>query len=175
MTRIALTDTRNADPRVRPVFEEYEERTGTVPNLIRALARDADMLEVFLPLLRRVYGVSRISQDLKALVALHVSRVNECAYCGRDHVSTLVQLGYAPDDIEALGEALPTEEMFTERERSVLRFADEVTRYGAADRRTYERVAAHLDEPALVELTVLVGVCNLITRFVRTFEVEANR
>jgi alkylhydroperoxidase family enzyme len=175
MTRIALTDTRNADPRVRPVFEEYEERTGSVPSLIRALARDPDTLEVFLPLLRRVYGVSRISQDLKALVALHVSRVNECAYCGRDYVPTLVQLGYAPDDIEALGEALPTEEMFTERERSVLRFADEVTRYGAADRRTYERVAAHLDEPALVELTVLVGVCNLITRFVRTFEVEANR
>jgi uncharacterized peroxidase-related enzyme len=175
MARIALTDTRNADPRVRPVFEEYEERTGTVPNLIRALARDPDTLDVFLPLLRRVYGVSRISQDLKALVALHVSRVNECAYCGRDHVPTLVQLGYAPDDVEALGEALPTEEMFTERERSVLRFADEVTRYGAADRRTYERVTAHLDEPAIVELTVLVGVCNLITRFVRTFEVEANR
>jgi alkylhydroperoxidase family enzyme len=160
---------------VRPVLEEYEERAGTVPNLIRALARDPDTLEVFLPLLRRVYGVSRISQDLKALVALHVSRVNDSAYCGRDHVPTLVQLGYAPDDIEALGEALPTEEMFTERERSVLRFADEVTRYGAADRRTYEQVAAHMNEPAIVELTMLIGVCNLITRFVRTFEVEVNR
>ena len=175
MARIALTDTRSADPRVRPIFEEYEERTGAVPNLIRAFARDPHTLEVLLPLLRRVYGVSRISQDLKALIALHVSRVNECAYCGRDHVPTLVQLGYAPEDIEALGEALPTEEMFSERERTVLRFADEVTRYGAADRRTYERVAAHMDEPTLVELTVLIGACNLITRFVRTFEVEPNR
>jgi hypothetical protein len=32
-----------------------------------------------------------------------------------------------------------------------------------------------MDEPARVELTVLIGVCNLITRFVRTFEVEPNR
>jgi copper chaperone CopZ len=48
------------DPRVRPVFQEYEERTGAVPNLIRALARDPDTLEAFLPLLRRVHGVSRI-------------------------------------------------------------------------------------------------------------------
>jgi uncharacterized peroxidase-related enzyme len=175
MVRIAYVETAAADPRIRPVFEEYEERTGMVPNLIRALARDPDTLEALLPLLRLVYGVSRISQDLKALVALHVSRVNECAYCGRDHVPTLVQLGYAPEDIEALGEALPTEEMFDERERSVLRFADEVTRYGAAGRRTYERVAAHMDEPALVELTVLIGVCSLITRFVRTFEVEPSR
>jgi AhpD family alkylhydroperoxidase len=175
MARIALADTRSTDPRVRPVLEEFEERTGQVPNLMRVLARDPETLEALLPLLRRVYGVSRISQDLKALIALHVSRVNECAYCGRDHVPTLVQLGYAPDDIEALGEALPTEEMFGERERSVLRFADEVTRYGAADRRTYEQVASHMDEPALVELTVLVGACNLITRLVRTFEVEPNR
>lgn len=174
MTRIVYVETAEVDPRIRPIFEEFEERTGTVPNLIRALARDPETLEVLLPLLRRVYGVSRISQDVKALVALHVSRVNECAYCSRDHVSTLVQLGYAPEDIEALGEALPTEEMFDERERTVLRFADEVTRFGAADRRTYERVAAHMDEPALLELTVLIGVCNLITRLVRTFEVEPN-
>lgn len=119
--------------------------------------------------------MSRIPQDLKALVALHVSRVNECAYCGGDHVPALLQMGYAAEDIEALGEAIPTEEMFNERERSVLRFADEVTRYGSADRRTCDRLRAHMDEPALVELTVLVGVCNLITGFVRTFGVKANR
>lgn len=175
MARIRLVETAEADPRVRPVFEEYEERTGAVPNLFRALARDPETLEALLPLLRRVYGVSRLGPDLKALVMLHVSRVNECAYCGRDHVPTLIQLGYAPDEVEAVGEALPTEDQFGDVERCALRFADEVTRYGAASKRTYERVREHLGEPAMVELTVLVGACNLITRFVRTFELAPGR
>jgi AhpD family alkylhydroperoxidase len=172
MARITYVTTSDADPRVRPLFEEYEERTGGVPNLVRALARDPDTLHALLPLLRRVYGNSRMAPDLKALVMLHVSRINECGYCGRDHLPTLLQLGYSPDDLEALGEALPTEEMFGAIERAVILFADEVTRYGAASKRTCEKVREHVDEPDLVELSVLVGTCNLITRFVRTLEIE---
>lgn len=175
MARLAYVDTAEADPRVRPIFEEYEERTGRVPNLIRALARDPEALEALLPLLRRVYGVSRISPDLKALVMLHVSRTNECPYCGQTGVPTLMQLGYSAEEVEAVGEALPLEDQFGEKERAALRFADEVTRYGAASKRTYERMRTYLDEPALVELTVLVGACNLITRFIRTFEIEIER
>ena len=93
MVRIAYVDTENADPRVRPIFEEYEERTGSVPNLIRALARDPELLESLLPLFRRLYGVSRLSPDLKALVMVHVSKANYCPYCWHDHAPTLAQLG----------------------------------------------------------------------------------
>jgi alkylhydroperoxidase family enzyme len=39
---------------------------------------------------------------------------------------------------------------------------------------TYERVAERLTDPQLVELVVLVSVCNLIARVIKTFEVELN-
>lgn len=42
-------------------------------------------------------------------------------------------------------------------------------------RRTCELFCAHMDEPALVELTEVVGVCSLITGFSRTLKVKANR
>jgi uncharacterized peroxidase-related enzyme len=175
MVRIAYVDTVDADPRVRPIFEEYEERTGTVPNLIRALARDPDMLESLPPLFRRVFGVSRISPDLKALVMLHVSKANYCSYCWPDHAPTLAQLGYSPEQIEALGEALPTDDLFGEAERAVIRFADEVTRFVGASKHTFEETKRHFTDEQMVELTALVGTCNLITRLVTTLSVEPNR
>ena len=174
MARIAYVDTAEADPRIRPVFEEYEERTGSVPNLIRALARDPDLLESLLPLLRRLFGVSRLTPDVKAMVMLHVSKANGCPYCYQDHAPTLAQLGYTPEQIEALGEALPTEEMYSEAERTMLRFADEVTRYVGASKRTFEAAKRYLTDEQIVELTVLVGLCNLITRFAITLTLEPN-
>jgi 4-carboxymuconolactone decarboxylase len=174
MPRIPYVDTFDADPRVLPVFEEYEARTGSVPNLIRALARDPDLLEALLPLFRRVFGVSRLSPDLKAMVMLHVSKINLCPYCYQDHAPTLAQLGYSEDQIEALGEALPTEGTYGEVERAAIAFADEATRHAAVSRWTYERAEQLLTPEQLVELTVLVGVCNLIARFINAFEVEPN-
>lgn len=174
MARIAYVDTPEADPRVRPVFEEYEERTGSVPNLIRTLACDPEMLESLLPLLRRVFGMSHLSPDLKAMVMLHVSKANWCPYCWQDHAPTLIQLGYSVEQIEALGEALPTEEMWGEKERAVLRFADEVSRHVSPSTHTYRDAKQHLSDEQMIELTVLVGLCNLIARFVMTFDVEPN-
>lgn len=174
MARIAYVDTESADPRVRPIFEEYEERTGSVPNLIRALARDPELLESLLPLFRRMYGVSRLSPDLKALVMLHVSKTNHCPYCWQDHAPTLAQLGYSSEQIEALGEALPTDEMYGDAERAVIRFADEVTRFVGASKRTYQDTRRHLNDEQMVELTALIGTCNLITRLVTTLGVEPN-
>ena len=172
--RVAYVDTKNADPRVRPIFEEYEARTGSVPNLIRALARDPELLESLLPFLRRLFGVSRISPDIKAIVMLHVSRVNYCPYCYHDHAPTLAQLGYSSEQIEALGEALPTDELYGGTERAVIRFADEMTRFVSASKRTFEETNRHFTEEQMVELTVLAAACNMITRLVMTLEVEPN-
>lgn len=172
--RIAYVKTEDADPRVRPILEEYEERTGSVPNLIRALARDPDVLQSLLPFLRRIFGVSRLSPDLKAIVMLHVSKANYCPYCYRDHAPTLAQLGYSPEQIEALGEALPTEELYGEVERAVIRLADEVTRFVGASKRTFDEAKRHFTEEQMVELTALAAACNMITRLVMTLEVEPN-
>jgi uncharacterized peroxidase-related enzyme len=174
MARIPYVETYEADPRVRPIFEEYEERLGSVPNLIRVLANDPDTLEALLPLFRHVFGVSHLSPDLKAMVMLHVSKVNWCPYCYSDHAPTLAQLGYSQAQIDALGEALPTEDMYGETERAVLAFADESARDARVSRWTYERVAERLTDPQLVELVVLVSVCNLIARVIKAFEVEPN-
>lgn len=172
MARIHLVDTFEADPRVRPIFEEYEERLGSVPNLLRVLANDPEILDALLPLFRRTFGVSRLSPDLKAMVMLHVSKINWCPYCYYDHAPTLAQLGYSTEQIEALGEALPPEEMYGEAQRAVLAFADETTRDASVSRWTYEKVAAWLSPEQMVELVTLVGVCNLIARVINTFEID---
>lgn len=175
MPRIAYVDTAGADPRIRPIFEEYEERADSVPNLIRVLARDPELLEALLPLFRRLFGVSRLSPDLKAMVVLHVSKSNWCPYCWHDHAPTLLQLGYSPEQIDTLGEALPMEETFGEKERAVLRFADEVARHVGASKRTYEQLRRYLAEEQVIELTALVGICEMITRLVMSLDVQPNR
>jgi alkylhydroperoxidase family enzyme len=63
---------------------------------------------------------------------------------------------------------------FDERERALLEYAEAVTLSDRdVDDALYARVAAHLDESGLVELTGWICLENFLSKFNRSFRVES--
>ncbi len=66
-----------------------------------------------------------------------------------------------------------TSEAFDEKEKSTIRFADIVTRGASAvDPVVLEYVGKHYSEDEIVELTMVIGLANLVNRINDTLQIE---
>lgn len=61
---------------------------------------------------------------------------------------------------------------FDDREKAVLRFAEQLTREAQVDAETMDALKGFLSEPELVELAASVGLSNFTNRFNHAFDVE---
>jgi 4-carboxymuconolactone decarboxylase len=75
------------------------------------------------------------------------------------HVQTISQrMGLSEAQIDDLRRGAPSETLWSAAERAAMRLVDTLVQRLAVDDTTYEAARAHFDEPALVEMTHLVGL-----------------
>ena len=108
---------------------------------------------------------SPIEPALRSLVTVRVSQVNHCAFCVDLNSATLLARGARPDKLAAL-ERWRESELFDERERAALDYAEAMTYSGRrVDEALMTRLRRHFDDDAVVELTGLVAFQNLSSKF----------
>jgi alkylhydroperoxidase family enzyme len=83
------------------------------------------------------------------------------------------KLGIPTEKIEALPD-YPTSALYTDAEKAALAYADAMTDTARdVDDALFERVRAHFDDDAIVELTMLIAWENASSRFNRALRVPA--
>src|SRR4029450_13981494 len=82
------------------------------------------------------------------------------------------EVGVAEEKIAALRDATVEAPAFTDQEKAVLRFTDDVVRNVKATDRNLKAVQAFLSPGALVELTLTIGYYMMVCRFLETTGVE---
>lgn len=108
---------------------------------------------------------SPIEPVLRTLITVRVSQINSCPFCVDIHSSILMKLGVPMEKILALGDC-ESDPSFTERERSALAYAVAMTRYDMqVDDTLFGRVRAQFGEDEIVELTAIIGIQNLSSKF----------
>ncbi|MDR7003945.1 carboxymuconolactone decarboxylase family protein [Paraburkholderia strydomiana] len=121
-----------------------------------------------------VYGYvvqSGLSPVLVDLVYLRVSQINNCAYCLDMHTRDLLKKGVKVEKLALLQAWAEAGNLFDERERAALAWAESVTRVaqtGVPDE-AYEAVRAVFDERELVDLTIAIGLMNTYNRMAISF------
>ncbi len=80
--------------------------------------------------------------------------------------------GITPDELNALYDDPFGSELFSELEKDVLRFTDEVTKEVEPTFPTWGAVSSQLRHDQLVELTMLIGFWCMWNRFTEVFKVE---
>ena len=78
--RLPLLDRDQVPPEVRAVYDTFLAKRGVVPNMIRTVAHSPDLVQGFAAFMGPLMGPGQVSQQLKELVALHVSLRNNCDY-----------------------------------------------------------------------------------------------
>ena len=151
---------------LRPFFWSQRRKYGAVLDSALAWAR-APKLFLGVALL---YGMidrrsSPIEPALRSLVTVRVSQINWCRFCVDLNTATLLQRGASQAKVEAL-EQWRESELFDERERAVLDYAEAMTfSEREVGEGTMKRLKDYFDGDAIVELTGLIAFQNMSSKF----------
>jgi AhpD family alkylhydroperoxidase len=116
-----------------------------------------------------VYGYimqSGLSAELVELVYLRVSQINNCAYCLDMHTRDLLKKGQKIEKLALVQAWAEAGNLFSERERAALAWAETVTRVvetGVPDE-AHQAARAVFEEKELVDLTIAIGLMNTYNR-----------
>ena len=114
---------------------------------------------------------SSLGVQLLELVYLRVSQINNCAYCLDMHTRELLKKGLGIEKLALLQAWEEAGDLFDERERAALAWAESVTRVaqtGVPDE-AYEAARAVFDEKELVDLTIAISLMNAYNRMAISF------
>jgi alkylhydroperoxidase family enzyme/ketosteroid isomerase-like protein len=167
--RIAGAPEDSGDEIVRRAYDWSRNELGTVAAPITIFAHHPIVLAGYSALELALDRSDLVSARLKYLAAMRTTMVSGCEWC-LDFGSAISQdASVSEDDLRALA-MYRTSERFDETEKLVLDYADAMTRTPATvSDDLFRRLRQHFDEAELVELTTVVALENLRSRFNRAF------
>jgi alkylhydroperoxidase family enzyme len=138
------------------------ERLAGEPAFIEVFATNPEMLEfVMNQFYAGIFFGGKVEQRYKQLARLKLSLLHGCRTCNRQNVPGALAAGITQPQVDAMNDF--ENGPFTEAEKSVLAYADEVALTNAAGRMTpalYARLRRHFSEADLLELGVTMAVIS---------------
>jgi AhpD family alkylhydroperoxidase len=151
---------------------EFLDKLKPHLNIYRMLANSEPALKGFVRMGNALLYRGELDPVLRELATVRVGRLSRAAYEVFQHERIGREAGVTDDKIAALRDGTPEAAAFTDDEKAVLRFTDDVVRNVKASDRTLKAVQAFLSPAAVVELTLTVGYYMMVCRFLETTGVE---
>ncbi len=168
MPRIAYYDVDQSTGK----HAEFLEKLKPHLNIFRMLANSEYGLKGFVRMGNALLHRCELDPTLRELAIVRVGRLSRAAYEVFQHERIAREVGVSEEKIAALRDATIETAVFTDNEKAVLRFADDVVRNVRASDKTLKAVQAFLTPGALVELTLTIGYYMMVCRFLETTGVE---
>jgi len=171
MARLELLPPDPADPALATMFAEVRARGIRVPNLYRKLGHAPAMLRAWLDFAWPLRLDAKTPRAIRELLILRNAQRSQVSYEWVHHVPMALAAGVPQAKIDALGEWQRSDQ-FDERERAVLRLADEVTDGPGASDACVEALGQHFDDAEIVELVLTASFYVCVGRVLRSLDVE---
>ncbi len=165
MSRIARVD-EATDAHVRELYGEIVEYgfgDETPINFFTAIAGRSDLLEASWDLTKAILVGGSLPNTLKQMIALCISRQNDCRYCSVVHQGALEAAGVDPVIVESCVTDPEISDLH-EPHRSIVLLAMKAARDPASvtDDDRAEMATMGLSEGEIVELLLMAGFTNFI-------------
>ncbi len=176
MAHVHLVTVEEAQGEVKSLYDGMIANRGTVANLFLALGHSAQMLSPAIQLATFAGSEgSRIPARYKQLVYLAASRLNGCHYCLTRHAVAGAKAGLTESQVAAIlahdGE-LVNSPAFDNREKLMIRYAEELTVKISASPETIAALQEIFDQEEFLELTFVVATANMFNRLADGLAVE---
>jgi alkylhydroperoxidase family enzyme len=149
-----------------------EQRQGGVLNIFRALSHSPEALRRFMKFGSYFLEEGTLDPMLRELAILRVGADCRAPYEFSQHIAFGRRAGLTDAQIRAVGD--PGGALFDAHQLAVLAYAGELTREAAVSDATYDAVAAFMRDEEVVELTLVVGYYNLVSRALNALRVEVD-
>ncbi len=114
---------------------------------------------------------SKLDPRLRELAILRTAKVSKSLYEWTQHVPIAKSTGVSDAQVDAI-ENWESASCFSDLDRLVLRFTDEVARNVKGGRDTLEALKKHMGAAEIVELVLSIGFWGMVARLLETTEVD---
>ena len=167
MARLPYVDPEQAAEPVREAFAALPAL-----NIFRVLAHAETCFRPFLRLGEAILTKQELDPRLRELAILRVARLTPAEYEWVQHVAIARAVGVTDEQIAALEQGDAEADAFSEDEKLVLRFTDQVVRDARPDDATFAAASERLSPREIVELTVAVGYYMAIARVMEVAQID---
>jgi len=171
MARVRLVQKDQAPPEVKELFQQIEDNGARVMNVFKAVANSSHVVRNFTRMGNSLVGRTALSPKLRELTIMRVAKLCGCEYEWAQHTAVALESGVNQNQLDAIG-SWKESNAFTEGERAVLQYVDEVTQSIKVTDKTFEALRQHISERVIVELTLAIAWWGMIARVVVPLEVE---
>ncbi|MFA4928959.1 MAG: carboxymuconolactone decarboxylase family protein [Patulibacter sp.] len=149
--------------------------TGTTPpNLFLTLGRHRKLFRGWLRFAGRLMPGGTLPRRESELVILRVAHLRSCAYEFEHHVRLGRRAGVVAADVERIRQG-PGADGWSPRERTLLTAVDRLHHDQDLDDATWTALRGELDEPAAIELCLLVGHYEMLATAIHTLRIQPDR
>lgn len=166
MARIDYVDPKDATGRTN----EFLEKLGN-KNIFRMLGHSEKHFEYYIRLGGAIRHRGTLDPQLREIAITRTGILCEAEYEVIAHKKLSKEAGVSDTKIAALEEGASSD-AFTELEKQVLRFTDDVVKNNRASDETFNPLAEKLSKQDMVELVIAIGFYVFTSKFLSNFDVD---
>jgi 4-carboxymuconolactone decarboxylase len=172
MARVPLIQEQD-HPEFSEMIEKFRAgRRGKLINIYRMLLNSPPLAESWFNHSNTVRWQTTLDGRLREIVIIRMGHLTDAQYVLRQHVPSLALAeGVSLEECNALAE-WDGSNLFSERERAALAYADTMTRDIVVPDELFAAVERHFDARQIVELTVLIGTYNMNARVLQALRLD---
>jgi len=172
MARVPLLEEKDHPELAESIAKIKGARGGRLINIYRLMLHSPALANAWFDLNQAVRYGTEIDGQSRELAVIRVAILNDVAYVQRAHGPAYApKEGLTPEQVAALVNWRPSK-LFSEPQRALLAYTDAMTRDIAVSDEVFANLRKHFSERQTVELTMLIGAYNMLTRFLKALKVD---
>jgi 4-carboxymuconolactone decarboxylase len=147
-------------------------RGGRLINIYRLMLHSPALANAWFELNQAVRYGTEIDGQSRELAVIRVAILNDVEYVRRAHgPAYALKEGLTPEQVNAISDwqASP---LFSTSQRALLAYTDAMTRQIDVPDGPFNELRKHFSERQIVELTMLIGAYNMLTRFLKALKID---
>jgi 4-carboxymuconolactone decarboxylase len=172
MARVKLIEEKEHPELADSVAKIKGARGGRLINIYRLMLHSPALANAWFDLNQAVRYGTEIDGQGRELAVIRVAVLNDVEYVQRAHgPAYALKEGLTPAQVTAVAD-WRSSTLFNDKQRALLAYTDAMTRDIDVPDSVYAEVRKHFSERQTVELTMLIGAYNMLTRFLKALEVD---
>ena len=147
-------------------------RGGRLINVYRVMLHSPALANVWFEFNQAVRYGTEIDGQCREIAVIRVALLNNVEYVQRAHgPAYALKEGLTPEQVTAIADWQPSK-LFNHKQRALLAYTDAMTREVDVPDSVFAELRQHFSERQEVELTMLIGAYNMLTRFLQALKVD---
>jgi 4-carboxymuconolactone decarboxylase len=171
LARVSLLSKDQVGPELQERYQYIEDHNGPILNIMKVAANCPIIGSEIMKAGTAILFNGSLHPSLRELTILRVGNLTGSTYEWTQHVPIGLRSGLTEEQVSSLSQWKDSS-AFSDQERAVLQYVDEVTLSIRVSEVTFKTVMEFFTEEQVVELTIVAGYYGMIARILESLEVE---